>query len=323
MRHFVLLAAAAGLAACGAEPAVDFDSPSTTPIAGPMSAPILTPTLDVTGVVPGSSFDLTVTGVPAQARVWFLLSTRGQGPGPCNPSTGDCSDILGPIIVLDNVRADASGVATSTKTPPAGIPEQSIWFQAYAQSGADTGFSNVVERRLYDGDLDGFGLDDCDDSDPLAFPGPSDTDPFDFSDSDCDGFDGPPAYWDATYTIGGSLSLDAGFLGVFSCTPVGGGDIDHTRDPQVMGSAVCDLGALGIATVDLDGSVGFGSVVTATVTESGISGEVLDVEATLDDDVGGTGLRGLAVSVTDTFEFDIFGILVPVDIVANVTLTEI
>jgi hypothetical protein len=66
--------------------------------------------------VPGSSADLQVTGAAPGQEVWFALTTRGLGAGPCR--LGLCVDLVSPRL-LGRVVADAGGEAALTVQVPA------------------------------------------------------------------------------------------------------------------------------------------------------------------------------------------------------------
>ncbi len=116
-----------------------------------------------------------------------------------------------------------------------------------------------------DVDLDGFGADeDCDDADPLVYPGAPDT-PADGVDGDCDGEDpelGWTGYWSLTYLTatysGVSLFQDDTALGEatledgLASLTVGG-----TLNPDVVGAAYTIEVVLSGQTSPVDGEESF------------------------------------------------------------------
>lgn len=92
---------------------------------------------------PGAALNLSVTGAPPRARVWWFVSTAGAGVGPCVPALGLCLDITAPVQIGDR-RADARGRAsvslTVPGTLPAGLP---LVVQAAWITGGSGDVSNV------------------------------------------------------------------------------------------------------------------------------------------------------------------------------------
>jgi hypothetical protein len=197
------------------------DDPST--LADGEVPPPLTPSLFVSPLLSGADMTMVVTDATPGANVWYLLSTVGQGNGPCHPVYPDCASLSQPVIFVGRKTADGAGNASLTRTVPPTWDNEIITFQAFVEDGTDSGMSNVVERLIGDDDLDfvydaddncldlanppqidvdgdGFGLAcDCDDADigvNLSVPDPT----VDGVDQNCDGFDGPVVDFQGDYS---------------------------------------------------------------------------------------------------------------------------
>jgi hypothetical protein len=95
--------------------------------------------------VAGQSVTTTTTGAVAFENVRFILSTGGEGNGPCPaPLGGLCLDVLKPMPKVTAIIADANGVANWVFTVPATIPVgTTMWLQAIVDRDADSRKSNV------------------------------------------------------------------------------------------------------------------------------------------------------------------------------------
>lgn len=98
--------------------------------------------------IPGQATTTTVTGAIAFETVFFLVSTGGAGSGPCPlPLGGLCLDVLKPIPKIQQIGADANGVATWAFTVPSTIPVgTNVWLHAVVDRDADSAKSNVEAR---------------------------------------------------------------------------------------------------------------------------------------------------------------------------------
>lgn len=123
------------LAAC-AQPGLDAadDLPAPPP-------PALT--LSVSALVPGDIAELTVSGAPANAKVWFVLA-HDVGAGPCYAElAGGCVEVTD-VIARKTKKAGQSGAARLSAIVPEDFPPGQYAFQAVSPDGIDSRYSNVV-----------------------------------------------------------------------------------------------------------------------------------------------------------------------------------
>jgi len=110
--------------------------------------------IDSTEMVRGEPVTITVTGAASGETVRFGGSTGGVGAGPCpEPLGGLCFDILGPVLNLGAVTADANGTAVLNATVPPTAPFDNAWLQAVIErgpGGVDSVSSNVILEPVSD-----------------------------------------------------------------------------------------------------------------------------------------------------------------------------
>ncbi len=251
-----------GCAAGGAESEASFASVGQAP-------PPFLPELNIDPIVTGRDISLSVDGVPPGSNIFVLQSNAGPGAGPCHPTVPVCASILVPSVLVRG-SADPSGSFQATIAPPPAMGAASWWQVAvFAPNGnrisdvvlkvrddSDGDFHvdsrdtcpNIPNPVQIDDDLDGFGLEcDCNDLDPLTFPGAPDS-IGDGIDQDCDGVDGQagdPALFDGLYT--GLFDLTVSFVLLpFDCVSDLEIVIDSAASPPLMGIAECpQFGILG------------------------------------------------------------------------------
>ncbi len=258
--------------------------------------PPLSPVLNVSPLISGADVTMIVTNAPPGSTVWFLLSTRGEGPGPCHPVYGDCIDLLDPVIRLIHRTADAGGNASVTRRVPPTFDNRLVWFQALVtQAPSSSGTSAVVERLIGDDDLDyvydandncqglynpapqtdadgdSYGAAcDCDDNNPGMNPATPDP-TIDGIDQNCDGYDGPPFEWTGTYE--GTVDFNFNVFGTPTlCSGPVEIDVDALADPQIDGTVQCTVQtAVGPLFVPftLTGEIDLGSLADGYLDDGG------------------------------------------------------
>ncbi len=104
--------------------------------------------LAVSGLSGGQVFQMAAAALPPGASVNFLVSTRGQGAGPCPPQLGGaCLDILAPVY-LGAAVANADGLAVLTRTAPASIGGgRTLSFQAASVDAAGVAYLSDPSDR--------------------------------------------------------------------------------------------------------------------------------------------------------------------------------
>lgn len=97
-----------------------------------------------TAPIPGQPMTMTAAHAPANALVYFLVSSRRDATNPlCHPTyTATCTDLQRPRVV-GTARANASGTAMLTVTAPGRLPP-SVFVQAFYGTGGVADVSNVV-----------------------------------------------------------------------------------------------------------------------------------------------------------------------------------
>lgn len=117
------------------------DSPSND---GEDTAPMLTQD----ALIRGQAATFRVSGAHPGELVFFFLSTKGIGLGPCFAQFGGlCLDLLRPSWPLGSALADSSGEAILIRTVPLGFPLIEVHTQAVIQrgvGGADSVKTNTV-----------------------------------------------------------------------------------------------------------------------------------------------------------------------------------
>ena len=97
-------------------------------------------------VTRGAAIALEVIGARPGSRVRFLYSARGKD---CTylPRLGDCVDLTRPVVLIEEVVADAEGRAALEVDIAADAPTRAVWLQAL-QMGRHTATSNVLQLEI-------------------------------------------------------------------------------------------------------------------------------------------------------------------------------
>lgn len=111
------------------------------------------PVLAQTRLRVGRAAEFVASGAVSGELVHFLYSLRGIGAGSCPPVLGGlCLDLLDPITVIGNARADGNGTARLEVTIPGGAPVgQAVHTQAVIRrgsGGADSVKSNTLSEMI-------------------------------------------------------------------------------------------------------------------------------------------------------------------------------
>ena len=105
------------------------------------------PMVDATGLVAGSSNEITLTGGLPNAIVKVMLSVDGPGAGPCFPNPmleHLCFDILSPKGMA-TVSLDASGNGVASTMIPGPAVGSTIWVQPFEFRGPSSTLGAVTE----------------------------------------------------------------------------------------------------------------------------------------------------------------------------------
>ena len=120
------------------------------------------PTVDASGLIAGTSNEITLSGGIPNAVVTLRRSVVGLGEGPCFPAgmlENLCYDILFPRLIGTTVL-DASGNGVVNATIPAAAAGRTIWIQPFQLRGLGSTLGAVTEW-----DIDPW-IDGC--TDPTA-----------------------------------------------------------------------------------------------------------------------------------------------------------
>jgi hypothetical protein len=108
--------------------------------------------LSASDMVVGAPAEVTVAGLYPNEKAYLILSTRGQGVGPCHPSGSPCADIRGPILPMGAAFGDSIGLATFQFVVPNTAPVGAdVWFQGLTvlnDGATNSVVSNVVQRTV-------------------------------------------------------------------------------------------------------------------------------------------------------------------------------
>lgn len=95
----------------------------------------------------GATLTVSASGARPGSLVYLLVGTTGTGPGPCDPVSGLCSDVLTPSLIR---RLTATGGGTASFVLPTGKlpPGATLYLQVawYDPGTGDGETSNVVVR---------------------------------------------------------------------------------------------------------------------------------------------------------------------------------
>ncbi len=104
--------------------------------------------LSLSEMVLGQPMAVSLSGAPPGARLYVLATTAGTGEGPCEPTTGLCTDLLVPRV-LRILTANGAGEASFTVPVQTKLGAgrtfhfQGVWADFVAAEG---GLSDVQER---------------------------------------------------------------------------------------------------------------------------------------------------------------------------------
>lgn len=165
LRAMGWVAAAALLASCAAEEPAPFDGWQVIDdaLAPEVPAALMPPppVMHTTGLVPGAAATFWVDAAPG-IDVTFVVSTGGEGSGPCHPVAGVCLDMVAPYLVLGTRTTDAFGRARIGVSVPGTVaPGTEVWMQAFLSDGVGTLPTAVTSTQVLGitGSADAFSVD--------------------------------------------------------------------------------------------------------------------------------------------------------------------
>jgi hypothetical protein len=110
------------------------------------------PVLTQDPLIRGQAATFRVSNAHPGELVFFFLSTKGIGLGPCLAQLGGlCLDLLRPALPLGSTLADSSGKATLIRTIPPWFPAIDVHTQAAIQrgiGGADSVKTNTITASV-------------------------------------------------------------------------------------------------------------------------------------------------------------------------------